>query len=188
MVAVGRRGVPIRIPHLRSAVYAYPGLARTHPGCALFVGVTFHIESFCPVSLPLLLLLRLAKAKRERLRQAQLAPDYVPLGGASALMASSAADRRRGAAEAEGGFVREGGQVEGEGNMLVWCCTTAAAAAAAADRRRGVEAERGPWGLYREQSLKASSDPLWVHMRLFVCSQRPAPAPLPLCPSHRRRQ
>jgi hypothetical protein len=28
---------------------------------------------------------RLAKAKRERLRQAHLAPDYIPLGGAAAL-------------------------------------------------------------------------------------------------------
>lgn len=29
---------------------------------------------------------RLAKAKRERLRQAHLAPDYLPLGGASSLL------------------------------------------------------------------------------------------------------
>ena len=28
----------------------------------------------------------MAKAKRERLRQAQLAPDYLPLGGASTLL------------------------------------------------------------------------------------------------------
>lgn len=30
--------------------------------------------------------LRMAKAKRERLRQAHLAPDYLPLGGASSLL------------------------------------------------------------------------------------------------------
>lgn len=35
---------------------------------------------------PMMLLCRMAKAKRERLRQAHLAPDYVPLGGASRLL------------------------------------------------------------------------------------------------------
>jgi GC-rich sequence DNA-binding factor len=34
-------------------------------------------------------MIRLAKAKRERLRQAHLAPDYLPLGGASRLLGAS---------------------------------------------------------------------------------------------------
>ncbi len=34
---------------------------------------------------------RLAKAKRERLRQAHLAPDYIPLGGATRLLATGGA-------------------------------------------------------------------------------------------------
>ena len=48
---------------------------------------------------------RRAKEKRERLRSAHLAPDYVPLGGAAGLTASSnqqAAARLRGQADEEG--------------------------------------------------------------------------------------
>lgn len=50
---------------------------------------------------------RLAKAKRERLRQAHLAPDYVPLGGTAKLLARAGAGAAgRGGPEQEvGGWV-----------------------------------------------------------------------------------
>lgn len=56
---------------------------------------------------------RRAKAKRERLRQAHLAPDYLPLGGASKLLGVPAA---AGSGEAAAGRQYAGSESEGEGD------------------------------------------------------------------------
>jgi hypothetical protein len=52
---------------------------------------------------------RLAKAKREVLRKAQLAPDYIPLGGVSRLLSRSKAGSASGGALAAGAEDREPG-------------------------------------------------------------------------------
>ncbi|KAF8061109.1 TOC34 [Scenedesmus sp. PABB004] len=67
---------------------------------------------------------RLAKEKRERLRQAHLAPDYVPLGGASRLLGSAAAGSglgpgrggRWGGGGAGDGDASNGGAGDGSGS------------------------------------------------------------------------
>ena len=61
---------------------------------------------------------RRAKEKRERLRSAHLAPDYVPLGGAAGLTASSnkqAAARLRGQRDDDGGAASEEEEDEEDG-------------------------------------------------------------------------
>jgi hypothetical protein len=58
---------------------------------------------------------RRAKEKRERLRQAHLAPDYIPLGGASRLLATSGRAGGADGSDDDGGGGGDGGGDGGDG-------------------------------------------------------------------------
>ncbi len=83
-----------------------------------------------PLPPPLPLARRRAKAKRERLRQATLAPDYIPLGGAAGLAAASAADFKK-AEEA----VHSGSDDEQEEHVRMGFLSAGQQQAAAAEAR-----------------------------------------------------